>query len=105
VNFSCEDVNRHFLSIAAKTVSDLPSINTSLQYINTSNDVPTLSLSEVSIQDVLDNISQLDTNKAVGIDGISTRVSPQCMAVLITKLILIKVFYLPAFLIVGKLLL
>ena len=57
VNFSCEDVNRHFLSIATKTVSDLPSDDTSpLQYINTSYDVPSLSLSEVSVQDVIDYI-------------------------------------------------
>ena len=91
VNFSCEDVNCHFLSIATKTVSDLPSVDTSsLQYTDTSYDVPSLSLSEVSVQDVIDYISQLDSNKAVGIDDISTkfiRVSPQCMAVLITKLI------------------
>jgi len=52
--------------------------------------VPSLSLPEVSVQDVINYISQLDSTKTVGIDGISTkfiRVSPQCMAVLITKLV------------------
>ena len=44
----------------------------------------------MNVQDVIDYISQLDFNKAVGINGFSTKfiqVSPQCMAVLITKLI------------------
>jgi len=48
----------------------------------------------MGVQDVLDYTSQLDTNKAVGIDGISTkfiRVSP-CMAVLSTKLINKSIF-------------
>ena len=99
-----------------------------LQYINSSNDVrslsqsevnvlslslsevnvPSLSLSEVIVQGVVDYISQLGTNKAVGIDGISIKflkVSPHHIAVLLTKQIKKSIFHHPAFLIVGKLLL
>jgi len=53
VNFSCDNINCHFLSITTNTVTDLPSVRTSpLQYSNTSNDVPSLSLSEVNVQSI-----------------------------------------------------
>ena len=92
VNVTCEDINHHFLSIAGNTVSDLPSVNTSpLHYINTCDDVPSMSMSEVDVQNVIEYISKLDTIKAVGVDGISMKfiqTSPHCMALLLTKLII-----------------
>ena len=48
VNVICEDI---FLSIAENTVSDLPSLNTfPLHYINTCDDVPSTSMSEVDVE-------------------------------------------------------
>ena len=47
-------------------------------------------MSEVDIQNVIEYISKLDTNKAVGVDGISTKfiqTSPHYMALLLTELI------------------
>ena len=106
VSFSCEDINCHFLSIATKTVSDLPSVDTSpLEYVNTCNDVPSMSILEVNTQDVVNYISQLDTNKAVGIDGISTNLLELLLIVWLCFLqnSSTRVFCHQAFLIAGKL--
>jgi len=55
-----------FLSIAEKMVNSLPSSSTSpLSYVEKRDDVPSMSLSEVSAQDVVEYISKLDTKKAV----------------------------------------
>jgi len=59
------------LSVAQKTIGDLPS-------------------TEVTFQDVVEYISHLDSHKAVGVDGIPVKfikASPLSMAVLMTKLI------------------
>ena len=56
-----------------------------------------MSLSEVSVQDVTEYISKLDTKKTVGVDGIPTKfiqASPHCMALLLTKLINKSIFIL-----------
>jgi len=80
------------LSVAQKTVGDLLSSRTSVtSYINNiSNDVSPLKLSEVTVQDVVEYISYLDSHKAVGVDGIPAKfikASPLNIAVLMTKLI------------------
>jgi len=87
-----DDINQHFLSVAQKTIGDLPSSRTSVtSYINNiSDDVSPLKLSEVTVQDIAEYISHLDSHKTVGVDGIPAKfikASPLSMAVLVTKLI------------------
>ena len=86
-----EDINQHFLSVAQKTVSDLPFSDISVtSYINRNTDVSPLKLSEVDVQEVVECISRLDGHKAVGVDGIPTKfvkASPVCMVMLLAKLI------------------
>ena len=95
--FSVEDINEHFLSVAQKTVSALPSSHTSpTSYIAINTDVSPLKLSEVDVQEVVECISHLDSHKAVGFDGIPAKfvkASPLCMAVLLTKLINKSIFF------------
>ena len=90
-DFTSEDINEHFLSVAQKTVSVLPSSHTSpTSYITINTDVSPLKLSEVDVQEVVECISHLDSHKAVGVDGIPAKfvkASPLCLAVLLTKLI------------------
>ena len=70
---SCDTINQHFLTVAEKTVADLPSSSVSpLSYINYA-DIPDLFLSEVHMGDVLQYIQTLDIHNAVEIDGIPTR--------------------------------
>jgi len=63
-----DDINQYFLSVAQKTVGDLPSSHISvISYINNiSDDVSPLRLSEVTVQDV---VEYMDSHKAVGVDG------------------------------------
>ena len=90
LDVSCDTINQHFLTVAGKTVSDLPSSSISpLSYIDCA-DVPDFSLSEVHVDDVFQHIQALDIHKAVGIDEIPTRfvkAAPYGMAVILTKLI------------------
>jgi len=85
---SCDAINQHFLTIAQKTIADLPSSSVSPLSSIDRVDVPDLSLSEVQFNDVVQYIQVLDVHKAVGIDGISTcfiKASPYGMAVVLTK--------------------
>jgi len=70
--------------------------------------VSPLKLSEVTVQDVVEYISYLDSHKAVGVDGTLAKfikASPLSMAVLMTKLInTVREFCLLPFQIVGNLL-
>jgi len=64
---SYDTINQHFLTVAEKTVADLPSSSVSLlSYIDCA-DVPDFFLSEVRMDDVLQHIQALDIHKAVGI--------------------------------------
>ena len=90
LDVSCDTINQHFLTVAGKTVADLPSSSiSSLSYIDCV-DVPDFSLSEVHVDDVFQHIQALDIHKAVGIDEIPTRfvkAAPYGMAVILTTLI------------------
>jgi len=87
---TCKDFNQHFLSVAQKTVSDLPFIDTCpLSYI-TSTVVLVMHLTEVDIQDISELILKLESHKAMGVDAIPTRfieASPASMATLFVWLI------------------
>ena len=90
VSLTCEDFNRHFLSVAQKTVGDLPFTDMCpLSYV-TSKDVPAMHFTEVGIQHVSEFILKLDSHKAMGVDAIPTRfikASPVSMASLLMRLI------------------
>ena len=90
LDISCDTINQHFLTVAEKTVADLPSSSVSpLSYICYA-DVPDLVFSEVHMDDVLQCIQALDIHKAVGIDEIPTRfvkAAPCGMATILTRLI------------------
>jgi len=74
LSVTCENINHHSLSISEKTVSSLPLSSTSpLSYVEKRDCVPSMSLSEATIQDVAEYISKLDTKKAVGVYGIFTK--------------------------------
>jgi len=87
---SCDAINQHFLTVAEKTVADLPSSSVfPLSYIDCA-DVPDLFLSKVHIDDVLQYIQALDIHKAVGVDEIPTRfvkAAPYGMTVILTRLL------------------
>ena len=90
INLTCEDFNCHFLSVAQKTVSDLPFTDICpLSYITT-KDVPAMHLIEVGVADISELILELDSHKAMGADAISarfTKASPVSMATLLVRLI------------------
>jgi len=90
VSLTCEDFNRHFVSVAQKTISDLPSVDICpLSYI-TSVDVPAMHLTEVDVLEISELILKLDSHKAMGVDAIPTRfikASPVSMAALLVRLI------------------
>ena len=96
VSLTCEDFNRHFLSVAQKTVSDLPFTDICpLSYITT-KDVPAMHLTEVGVPDISELILKLDSHKAMGVDAISTRfikASPVSMATLLVQLINYALFF------------
>ena len=85
-----ESINQYFLTIAHKTIGDLPFLSTSpLSYISAS-DVPAMMLAEVDVGEVYRHICDLNIHKAVGVDNISTKfikASPGGMAVLLTRLV------------------
>jgi len=90
IDASCDAINQHFLTIAQKTIADLPSSSVSLLSYIDRVDVPDLSLFEVQFDDVVQYIqvlAGLDVHKAVGIGAISKRcikASPYGMAVVLT---------------------
>jgi len=90
LDVSCDTINQHFLTVAKKTVADLPSSSVSpLSYIDCA-DASDLFLSEVYVDDVLQYIQALDIHKAVVIDEIPTRfvkATPYGMAMILTRLI------------------
>ena len=90
VSLTCEDFNCHFLSVAQKTVGDLPFTDICpLSYV-TSKDVPAMHFTEVGIQHVSELILKLDSHKAMVINAIPTRfikASPVSMATLLMQLI------------------
>ena len=85
-----EVINHHFLTIAYKTVGELPSSTTSpLSYILVL-DVPDIALKEIDVREVHEYVCDPNVHKAVGVDRISTKfikASPFNMAILLTKLI------------------
>ena len=101
-----ECVNQHFLTIAHKTIGDLPYSSTCpLSYISSLN-VPDMMLAEMEVDEVYRHICGLNIHKTMGVDNISTKfikASPNGMAVLLTKLIN-KSVTLHTFLMFGKML-
>ena len=62
-------INHHFLTIAHKTVGELPSSTTSpVSYISVL-DVPDIALREVDVREVHEYVCDLNVHKAVGVAG------------------------------------
>jgi len=84
-----ESVNQHFLTVAQKTIDDVPlSVTSPLSHISVS-DVPDIRLGEIDEGEVYRHICDLNIHQAVGVDNISKfiKASSSSMAVLHTKLI------------------
>ena len=78
-----ECFNQHFLTIAHKTIGNLPF------YVSSLN-VPDMIMAEVDVGEVYRHIYCLNIHKAMGVDNISIRfikASQNSMAMLLTKLI------------------
>ena len=72
MDFTCDDLNNHFLSVADKTVQGISFTNISLLSFITVN-APMFHLNTVSDDTVISVISSLNTSKAAGVDGIPAR--------------------------------
>ena len=72
LDFTSDDLNNYFLSVADKTVQGISFTNISQLSFITVN-AAMFHLSTVSDDTVISAISSLDTNKAAGVDGIPAR--------------------------------
>ena len=73
LDFTSDDLNQHFLSVADKIVQGISSTNISPLSFITVN-VPVFQFTTVSDASVISIISNFDTNKAAGVDGIPVSV-------------------------------
>ena len=72
LDFTCDNLNNHFLSVADKIVQGISFTNISLLSFITVN-APLFHLNTVLDDTIISFISSLDTNKAAGVDGIPAR--------------------------------
>ena len=103
-NFTADDISNYFLSVPYNTVQSISSISVSpLSYLHDTCDT-TFQISAVDLDDTVSVLSNVDSAKATGCDGLPVKFLKAC-PLAVGRLLTIRVFHLIVFLTFGNMLL